>query len=202
MPQTPSSASKFEVLTTAPVEKLVLHMAVPTIITMMISALYNMADTYFVSFLGTRATAAVGVSFSFMAIIQAIGFFFGHGSGNYISRALGAQKNADAQGLAAGKPAVLHNADIRNFAVRRRKQNLFVFYNIPRGVTKERKGPDKDKAQSDLHGQHPAGGGEYAHRGYHQGQNQGGKKRNLGQAVFCERYSHANSVSKAPPRDK
>jgi putative MATE family efflux protein len=58
---------------------------------MIISALYNMADTYFVGSIGTRATAGVGVSFSLMILIQAWGFFFGHGSGNYISRQLGAQ---------------------------------------------------------------------------------------------------------------
>jgi putative MATE family efflux protein len=68
---------------------------------MLVSALYNMADTYFVSSLGTSATAAVGVSFSLMAIIQAIGFFFGHGAGNFIARALGAQQTDEAEKMAA-----------------------------------------------------------------------------------------------------
>jgi putative MATE family efflux protein len=77
-------------MTSAPVEKLVLRLAAPTITTMLISALYNMADTYFVGSLGTSATAAVGIAFPLMAIIQAFGFFFGQGSGNYISRELGA----------------------------------------------------------------------------------------------------------------
>jgi putative MATE family efflux protein len=67
----------------------------------MVSALYNMADTYFVSALGTGATAGVGISFSFMAIIQAVGFFFGQGAGNYISRALGAQNTRDAEKMAS-----------------------------------------------------------------------------------------------------
>ncbi|MDR0623339.1 MAG: MATE family efflux transporter [Treponema sp.] len=88
-------------MTTEPVEKLVCQLAVPTIIIMMVSALYNMADTYFVGSLGTSATAAVGISFSFMAIIQAVGFFFGQGTGNYISRALGAQNSRDAEKMAA-----------------------------------------------------------------------------------------------------
>jgi putative MATE family efflux protein len=101
MAHTKSSVSKFEMLTTYPVEQLVIQMAIPTIIIMMISALYNVADTYFVSSLGTSATGAVGISFSLMAIIQAIGFFFGNGTGNYISRALGAQKTADAEKMAA-----------------------------------------------------------------------------------------------------
>lgn len=72
-----------------PVELLVCKMAVPTIITMLITAFYNMADTYFVGRLDTVSTAAVGIALPLMNITQAIGFFFGHGSGNYISRKLG-----------------------------------------------------------------------------------------------------------------
>ena len=68
----------------SPVELLVCKMAVPTIITMLITALYNMADTYFVGRLDTVSTAAVGLALPLMNVIQAIGFFFGHGSGNYM----------------------------------------------------------------------------------------------------------------------
>lgn len=69
---------------------LVSKLAVPTIITMLISAFYNMADTYFIGELNdTLATASVGVAMPLMNIVQAIGFFFGHGSGNYMSHALG-----------------------------------------------------------------------------------------------------------------
>lgn len=92
---------RFEQMTTEPVEGLVCRLAVPTIIGMLISSFYNMADTYFVGQVGTSATAAVGVSFSLMAIIQAIGFFFGHGSGNYISRMLGAKRESDAEAMAS-----------------------------------------------------------------------------------------------------
>jgi putative MATE family efflux protein len=88
-------------MTGEPVDKLVGRLAVPTILIMMVSALYNMADTYFVSSLGTGATAGVGISFSLMAIIQAVGFFFGQGTGNYISRALGAQNTQDAEKMAS-----------------------------------------------------------------------------------------------------
>lgn len=91
---------KLQRMTTEPVEKLVVRMAIPTIIMMMISAMYNMADTYFVGSLGTTATGAVGVSFSFMALIQAFGFFFGHGAGNFISRQLGARKYDSASRMA------------------------------------------------------------------------------------------------------
>jgi putative MATE family efflux protein len=83
---------KFVRMTQAPVERLVCSMAVPSIAIMVISGLYNMADTYFVGSIGTQATAGVGVSFSLMAIIQALGFFFGQGSGSYISRQMGAHE--------------------------------------------------------------------------------------------------------------
>ncbi|HJA89027.1 MAG TPA: MATE family efflux transporter [Candidatus Parabacteroides intestinavium] len=88
-------------MTTAPVPKLVTSLAVPTIISMLITAFYNMADTYFVGKINTQATAAVGIAFSVMAIIQALGFFFGHGSGNYISRKLGAQDTRSAEKMAS-----------------------------------------------------------------------------------------------------
>ena len=73
-----------------PVQKLILRLAVPTIISMLVTMFYNMADTFFVGKLNSAsATAAVGVVFSYMAILQAIGFMFGHGAGNFISRSLG-----------------------------------------------------------------------------------------------------------------
>jgi putative MATE family efflux protein len=92
---------KFIKMTTAPIGSLITGLAIPSAVIMLISALYNMADTFFVSFLGTSATAAVGVSFPLMAVIQAIGFFFGHGTGNYIARELGAQRYTNASKMAA-----------------------------------------------------------------------------------------------------
>ncbi|MDR3280418.1 MAG: MATE family efflux transporter [Synergistaceae bacterium] len=92
---------KYDMMTTVPVNKLVLRLAVPSIMIMLISALYNMADTFFVGSLGTSATAGVGVAFPLMAIIQGVGFFFGHGSGNYVSRQLGALKFDNASKMAA-----------------------------------------------------------------------------------------------------
>ena len=88
-------------MTTEPVEKLILGFAAPSIAIMLIAAMYNMADTYFVSSLGTSAVAGVGIAFPLMNIISAIGFFFGQGSGNFIARALGAQKTEDAVRMAA-----------------------------------------------------------------------------------------------------
>jgi putative MATE family efflux protein len=68
---------------------------------MLITAIYNLADTYFVSGLGKSATAGVGVVFSLMGIIQATGFFFGHGSGNYMSREFGAKNYDKAETMAS-----------------------------------------------------------------------------------------------------
>lgn len=88
-------------MTEQPVEKLVCRLAVPTILSMMITSFYNMADTFFVGKLNTQSTAAVGVVFSLMAVIQAIGFLFGHGSGNYISRQLGAGNMEEAEKMSS-----------------------------------------------------------------------------------------------------
>ena len=93
--------SKFTLMTTAPVPSLIRKLAIPTIISMLITSFYVMADTYFVGQINTQSTAAVGISFSVMAIIQALGFFCGHGSGNYISRRLGAQDYENAEKMAA-----------------------------------------------------------------------------------------------------
>ena len=92
---------KFRMMTETPVKRLVCKLAVPTIISMLVTSFYNMADTFFVGRLGTSESAAVGVVFSLMAIIQATGFFFGHGSGNFISRALGRQDNDAANRMAS-----------------------------------------------------------------------------------------------------
>lgn len=86
----------YKMMTEAPVEPLVLKLAVPTVISMLVSSIYNMADTFFVSQLGTSASAAVGIVFSLMAIIQAIGFTIGMGSGILSSRLLGAGKQKEA----------------------------------------------------------------------------------------------------------
>lgn len=81
--------------------KLITSLAIPTIVSMMVSSIYNMADTFFVSRLGTSASGAVGVVFSLMAIIQAVGFTLGMGSGSWISRLLGAREVAEADKVAS-----------------------------------------------------------------------------------------------------
>ena len=69
----------YEKMTQTPVPTLVTTLAIPTIISMMVSAIYNMADTFFVSQLGTSAVGAVGIVFSLMASIQAVGVTLGVG---------------------------------------------------------------------------------------------------------------------------
>lgn len=96
-----TAQDKHVMMTTAPIPKLIGSLAVPTIISMLVTSFYVMADTYFVGKINTQSTAAVGISFSIMAIIQAFGFFFGHGSGNYISRRLGAKDYENAEKMAS-----------------------------------------------------------------------------------------------------
>ena len=86
-------AQHYRKMTETPVHFLIGRLAVPTIITMLVSAIYNTADTYFVAKLGTSAAGAVGIVFSIMAIIQAIGFTIGMGGGNILSRQLGAKED-------------------------------------------------------------------------------------------------------------
>lgn len=88
-------------LTHAPIHRVIFTMAIPTIISMLSTSMYNLADTYFVGSINTQSVAAVGISFSVMSVIQAVGFFFGHGSGNYISRKLGAKDTDSAKKMAA-----------------------------------------------------------------------------------------------------
>ena len=88
-------------LTTAPIRRVIPAMAVPTIISMLVTSIYNLVDTYFVGLINTQATAAVGVVFPVMAIIQSIGFLFGQGSGTYMSRHLGARRLDEARQMAA-----------------------------------------------------------------------------------------------------
>lgn len=101
MGRTETADEKYIRMTEIPVKKLICTLAIPTIISMLITSIYNMADTFFVGHIGTSATGAVGISFSLMAIIQAVGFTCGMGSGNYISRLLGNKEREKASKVAA-----------------------------------------------------------------------------------------------------
>lgn len=92
--------SQYEKMIETPIPRLVTTLAVPTIISMLITSVYNMADTYFVSKLGSSASGAIGIVFSVMAIIQAVGFTIGMGAGSTISRLLGEKRQEEAEEIA------------------------------------------------------------------------------------------------------
>ena len=96
-----SQKERQQMMLTAPVQKIIPRLAVPSVISMLITAIYNMADTFFVSQIGTSASGAVGVIFSAMAIIQAVAFMIGMGSGTNVSQALGAGDTQKAKRYAA-----------------------------------------------------------------------------------------------------
>lgn len=87
---------QYNKMVNTPVWKLITKLAIPTIISMLVTSLYNMADTFFVSQLGTEASAAVGIVFPIMSIIQAFGFTLGMGSGSLVSIRLGQKRNEEA----------------------------------------------------------------------------------------------------------
>ena len=88
-------------MTETPISRLIPSLAIPTIISMLVTSIYNMADTFFVSQLGTSASGAIGIVFSAMAIIQALSFMVGMGSGNFIARSIGAGKRELAEQVAS-----------------------------------------------------------------------------------------------------
>lgn len=85
----------------APIPPLVCSLALPTIVSMLVTSIYNMADTYFVSQINTSASGAVGIVFSIMAIIQAVGFTVGMGAGSTASRLLGKERGEEANTFAS-----------------------------------------------------------------------------------------------------
>ena len=95
------TAQQFRRMTETPIPKLILSLAAPTILSMLITSIYNLADTFFVGQISTSASGAVGVVSSLMAIIQALGFMLGHGAGSIISRSLGSQNTKAATRFAS-----------------------------------------------------------------------------------------------------
>ncbi|MBO4266533.1 MAG: MATE family efflux transporter [Lachnospiraceae bacterium] len=98
--QTDRAIAQYNKMTQIPVPGLILQLAVPTILSMMATTIYNLVDTAFVGTLGTSPSGAVGVVFGFMSILQAFGFMFGQGAGSLLSRKLGA-KDTNAANLVA-----------------------------------------------------------------------------------------------------
>ena len=95
------SALQFRKMTETPIPKLILSLAALTILSMLITSIYNLVDTFFVGQISTSASGAVGVVSSLMAIIQALGFMLGHGAGSIISRSLGSQNTQAANRFAS-----------------------------------------------------------------------------------------------------
>lgn len=93
--------SQYDMMTKQPVESLILKLGLPTTISMLVTSIYNMADSYFVGQINTSASGATGIVLGLMAILQAIGFMFGHGAGSIISRKLGAKDIESARKFSA-----------------------------------------------------------------------------------------------------
>ena len=87
------SEAHYQKMTQTPVSRLVLTLGIPTTVSMLITNLYNMADSYFVSNISLSAGGATSIVFGIMSIIQAFGFMFGHGAGSHISRQLGSKNS-------------------------------------------------------------------------------------------------------------
>ena len=96
-----SPEKHYDKMVNTPVSKLVIILGIPTTISMLVTNIYNMADTYFVGTLGNSASGAVGVVFGLMAIIQAFGFMYGHGAGSIVARRLGEGNVSSAQRYAS-----------------------------------------------------------------------------------------------------
>lgn len=94
--KTVSEEEQYQIMTTSPIPKLVTSLSIPTVLSMLVTGLYNMADTFFVAQIGTSAAGAVGIVFSIMALIQAIGFTVGMGTNSLNSRLLGAKRHEEA----------------------------------------------------------------------------------------------------------
>jgi len=80
---------KMELLESAPIPKALLALGLPTMIGMMINALYNLVDAYFVGGLGTSQMGAISVAFPLGQVVVGLGLLFGNGAASYISRLLG-----------------------------------------------------------------------------------------------------------------
>ncbi|MCQ2462691.1 MAG: MATE family efflux transporter [Clostridia bacterium] len=97
MDNSKAADKQYKLMTQTPVAKLVSALAAPTVISMMVTMIYNAADTFFVSKINISASGATSIVFTLMGVIQACGFTFGHGAGSNISRQLGAKDFEEAK---------------------------------------------------------------------------------------------------------
>nr|WP_236023780.1 MATE family efflux transporter [Bifidobacterium miconis] len=96
-----SADAKYRQMTGSPIRPLILRLCIPAVVSNLVTTAYNLTDTFFIGQLGTAQSGAIGIAFSIMTILQAIGFFFGNGAGNSMSRELGKQNNDRAARLLA-----------------------------------------------------------------------------------------------------
>ena len=101
MVENAQAEAQYRKMTETKVSRLIIGLSIPTIISMLVTSIYNLADTYFVSGLGTSQSAATGVVAGLMSILQAFGFMFGHGAGSNISRHLGSRNIREAREYAS-----------------------------------------------------------------------------------------------------
>lgn len=101
MAQTQSGEAQYRRMMETPIPRLVTSLALPTTVSMLVTVIYNTADTYFVSQINKSASAAVGMVYTLMAIIQAIGYGFGMGAGSLISLKLGEKDDRAAEKYAS-----------------------------------------------------------------------------------------------------
>ena len=92
---------QYKLMTETPVSSLIIKLGIPTTVSMLVTNIYNMVDTYFVGKLGNSASGAIGIVFGFMSILQAVGFMLGQGAGSVISRLLGNKQEKDASSYAS-----------------------------------------------------------------------------------------------------
>ena len=92
---------QYKKMTETPIPKLIIALGIPTTVSMLITNVYNMADSYFVSKIALSAGGATSIVFGIMSILQAFGFMFGHGAGSHISRLLGSKEKAKANKFAS-----------------------------------------------------------------------------------------------------
>ena len=96
-----AASRTFERMTTEPVANLIVRLGVPTVLSMLVTALYNTVSTFYVSYLGTSAVGAMGVAFALQMVIQALGIMVGQGCASQTSRLLGAKRYARAHATAS-----------------------------------------------------------------------------------------------------
>ena len=96
-----TAEEQYDKMVNTPVSKLIATLAIPTVISMLVTAIYNIADTFFVSHISMEASAAVGIVFPIMSIIQACGFTLGMGAGSLVSIRLGQKRNEEANVIAS-----------------------------------------------------------------------------------------------------